>query len=173
MKTFNDFCKNKKSSADISISEARNNTKSKMVFTFRNHAFEITSKYERADFSMNDSKTKLYFHFSQETGWKMQKGCSSNCVQIGTSEIVKAVRPFIGDHEMFFDPSNNVYYIEKENKKSACEQNNANENPEKEKTVDVSEILKVLKEINENIKLLSDHSYLKNAIREGFEEVGK
>lgn len=126
---------------------------------------------------------RLYFGFAETNGYRLQKGKTTVAVQIAKPDCVKTLRKYVGEFEAKYNSEERCHYIEIEDAPKE-------ELPISEPIASVEEAPRVTVGSNEYFNKLQEvitagildalaqaspdlHQILKNAMKQGFEEVGK
>ena len=178
---------------DLSIAQSTiGNGKDVVTMVFRNRALGTVNKYERVYFKVEGDR--MYICCSNSKGFLLQRHRSESgtYVAIKASKDVKAVKKFVGGYEIKIAPENGFMFIEKGNMADTVEPEVILDNPygtpetnlDTTGTNTLDEIITILKSIETKLSFLEKyddpeataktvHLILKNAIKDGFEEVGK
>lgn len=144
-------------------------------FVFRNEALKIASNFHNVYFATENNR--LYFFPGNGKGYNISRhGGKNNRLKVSSKNITPALKPFAGDYEkLYFDERKKAYYIERK-KDGISKPVKGDEKSIPAHPDPLPEIAQVIKGVlNEIIEERKDEIYslFKNAIRDGFEEVGK
>lgn len=150
------------------------NGKEQVTFTFYGEAKKAAAAFHDTSFA-SDANGRLYFMIGNgiynisnrdRTGWT---------IQVSNQKSVQILKTYEGSHKIRFDEMKGAYYIERKkdgiSKPVKGDEKSIPANPDP-----LPEIAQVIKGVlNEIIEERKDEFYslIKNAIRDGFEEVGK
>lgn len=167
--------------ADVRITVMQSQKGERIRFIFKSDAFPEMQGENVVAFEPRGSR--LYFGFSKVNGYRLQKGKTTAAMLVAQPGFVKKLRKYVGDFEAKYDSEERCHYIEIEDvpkeallisepiasveeapRVTVC----SDECFDKLKEVFIASILDALAQASPDL-----HQILKNAVKQGFEEVGK
>ena len=167
--------------ADVRIAVMHSQKGEKIRFIFKSDAFPEMQEENVVAFEPRGNR--LYFGFSKVNGYRLQKGKTTSAMQVAQPGFVKKLRKYVGEFDAKYNSEERCHYIEIEDapeevlpisepiasieetpRVTVCSDECFN----KLKEVFTASILDALAQASPDL-----HQILKNAMKQGFEEVGK
>ena len=165
--------------ADVRIAVMHSKKGETIRFTFKSDAFPEMQGENVVQFEPRGNR--LYFGFFEANGYRLQKGKTTSAVQVAKPACVKTLRKYVGEFEAKYNSEERCHYIEIEDapkEELPISELIASVEETPGVTVGSDEYFNKLKEvitasILDALASPDAYQFIKNAMKQGFEEVGK